>query len=298
MPVADLPVADFPATRFAFANPDLRIDGRTLVMGILNVTPDSFFDGGKYDNAEAAIARAERLVEDGADILDVGGESTRPASEALALQQELDRVIPFIEALRRRVAVPISIDTYKSAVARAACSAGATIINDIGGLRFDDGMADAVRDTGAGYVLMHNANTWKTMHEPTIYPDVTKAVIDDLSQRLAYAASKGIAKDKIVVDPGIGFAKSTADNLILHKTLGGLRILGAPIMFASSSKRFIGEALGLDKDQRLEATIASCVVAVMNGANIIRVHDVKEVKRALRLVDAIQASKAVAGNIS
>ena len=292
MPVADLPVANF-----AFANPGLGIDGRTLVVGILNVTPDSFFDGGKYDGVEAAIAQAERLVEDGADILDVGGESTRPASEALALQQELDRVIPVIEALRKRLSVSISIDTYKSAVARAACSAGATIINDIGGLRFDGGMADAVRDTGAGYVLMHNASTWKTMHEPTQYPDVTKAVIDDLSQRLAYAASRGIAKDKIVVDPGIGFAKSTADNLILHKTLGALKILGAPIMFASSSKRFIGEALGLDRDQRLEATIASCVVAVMNGANIIRVHDVKEVKRALRLVDAIKASKGIASGI-
>ncbi len=258
---------------------------RTHIMGILNVTPDSFSDGGKYFNADDALRHALLLVAEGADFIDVGGESSRPGADALSMNEELDRVIPVIERLYREVAVPISIDTYKASVADEALRAGASIVNDISALTGDPEMLSIIGRHHAPVVLMHMRGTPKTMqHDPT-YGDVTQEVKEYLRGRIETARTAGAACT--VVDPGIGFGKTAQQNLRLIRELRSFEELGQPILVGPSRKSFIGTLLGLPPEQRVEGTAAAVAVSIMNGAHIVRVHDVTEMKRVAQVTDAL-----------
>jgi len=247
---------------------------RPLVMGILNVTPDSFSDGNRYFSTERAVERALELEGEGADIIDIGGESTRPNAPHVSLEEELARVVPVIEGLAGRLTVPISVDTYKAGVARAACAAGAEIVNDVSGLRFDAGMADAVAEARAGVVLMHTRGTPDRMQDDTSYRNLIGEVKHYLRESLELARQAGIPQGRIVVDPGIGFGKSVEGNLELIRRLPELRELGCPILVGPSRKSFIGAVLG-DRDRnRTFGTAAAVAVAILHGASIVRVHDV------------------------
>jgi dihydropteroate synthase len=261
------------------------LSARTHLMGILNVTPDSFSDGGKYYHLEDAVKRGLLMVEEGADFIDVGGESTRPGSEPIPLEEELRRTIPVIEKLARATDVPISIDTTKSAVASDALAAGAVIVNDVSGLRFDPGLADVVARNQASLVLMHMGGRPKTMQEHPEYDDVVAAIMESLGEGIRLARQRGVVQ--MLVDPGIGFGKSVAHNTEILRRLGELRSLGYPILIGPSRKSFIGKILDLPVDDRLEGTAAAVAAAIMNGANIIRVHDLKQMKRVAMTVDAI-----------
>jgi len=263
---------------------------RTLVMGILNVTPDSFFDGGKFFRLESALEHARRLIREGADIIDIGGESSRPGAQPIPEEEELRRVIPVIRALRQESSVPISIDTYKASVAEAALEAGANIVNDISALRFDGRMVEVVARAGVPVVLMHMRGEPRTMQQNPVYTDVVREIKEFFAERIAFARAHGI--EKILIDPGIGFGKTVAHNLEILRRLGEFRELGCPILIGVSRKSFIGRLCGTEENplppsERLEGTIASNVIAVLNGAQIVRVHDVAAHKRALAIVDAI-----------
>ena len=256
-------------------------------MGILNVTPDSFSDGGRFLDRATAVAHATRMVDDGADILDVGGESTRPGSEAVSAEEELSRVRPVIERLvEQHPAIPVSIDTRKADVAAEALDAGATIVNDVSG-GADPRMFDVVREREAAVVLMHMQGDPKTMQEATHYDDVVGEVHEYLRQRIEAAELAGIAPDRIAVDPGIGFGKDLDQNLELMRGVGALLDLGRPVLVGPSRKRFIGAILDLPEEERVEGTIGAVVWMVGQGAHIVRVHDVREVVRAVRVADAI-----------
>lgn len=247
---------------------------RPLVMGILNVTPDSFSDGNRFFSPAAAVERALELEREGADIIDIGGESTRPNAPAVDLAQELSRVIPVIEALAGRLRVPVSVDTYKAGVARAACAAGAEIVNDVSGLRFDPAMAQAVADADAGLVVMHTRGTPDHMQADTRYADLIAEVKGYLLASLALARDAGIPASRIAIDPGLGFGKSVAGNLELIRRLSEFLPLGRPILVGPSRKSFIGKVLGNPDRDRTFGTAATVAVSVLNGASIIRVHDV------------------------
>jgi dihydropteroate synthase len=259
---------------------------RTYVMGILNVTPDSFSDGGKYFTLDSAIEHAMKMIEDGADIIDVGGESTRPGSEPVPIEEELRRVIPVIKELVKRTDVPISIDTYKSEVARQALEEGAVIVNDISGLKFDKKMADIVASYKASIVLMHIKGTPKTMQQNPHYDDVISEIYSYLYESIEIAKNAGI--EQIIVDPGIGFGKRLIDNLEIIRRLREFKSLGYPVLIGVSRKSFIGNVLNLPVEERLEGTAGAVAISVWNGANIVRVHDVKEMARVVKIVDAIK----------
>jgi dihydropteroate synthase len=260
---------------------------RTLIMGILNVTPDSFSDGGRFLDRATAVAHGTRLVEEGADILDVGGESTRPGSDPVPVDEELERVRPVIERLvELHPGVPVSIDTRKADVAAEALDAGATIVNDVSG-GSDPAMFEVVRAHGASVVLMHMRGDPKTMQEAPEYDDVVGEVHEYLRQRIETAELAGIDPQRIAVDPGIGFGKDLEHNLELMQRVDALLDLGRPVLVGPSRKRFIGTILDLPEDERVEGTIGAVVWMVTRGAHIVRVHDVKEVVRAVRVVDAI-----------
>jgi dihydropteroate synthase len=256
-------------------------------MGVLNVTPDSFYDGGKFFDSVSAIFRAERMFAEGADIIDIGGESTRPGAEPVTLDEELRRVIPVIEAVRKRLPIAISIDTYKSEVARKALDAGADMVNDISGLQFDPEMAGLVASRGVPIVLMHIQGTPRTMQLDPHYENVVEDVILALGESIKKAESHGISGNRIVVDPGIGFGKTSKDNLLILKHLGEFKRLGKPIQIGVSRKSFIGRVLDLPEGERLEGSLAAAAAAILLGADIVRTHDVKETVRAARLIDAI-----------
>ena len=263
---------------------------RTLVMGILNVTPDSFSDGGHFFSPERAVAHAEQTINEGADLIDIGGESTRPGSEFVTEEEELRRVIPVIERLAGISSVPISIDTTKSSVARAALEAGAEIVNDISGLRFDPLIADEVANAKAGLILMHSRGVPKTMQQLPPVKNIMKEVMDSLRESILSARRRSVASQSIAIDPGIGFGKTAEQNLGLIANLEQLsrEFSDFPIVIGTSRKSFIGKLLDhAHPDQRLYGTIASTVAAAMNGADIVRVHDVKAVVEALRIADAI-----------
>ncbi len=260
---------------------------RTLVVGILNVTPDSFSDGGRFLDPEVAVAHALRMVEEGADVIDVGGESTRPGSDPAPADEELARVLPVIGAIAAaRPELPISIDTRKPEVAEAALAAGARIVNDVGAGRAE-GMFEVVRAAGAGMVLMHMLGEPKTMQESPRYDDVVAEVRAFLRDRLEAAEAAGIEPEALVVDPGIGFGKTLEHNLLLLRHLEALTELGRPVMVGPSRKRFIGAILGLPEGERDEGTVGAVVWAVAHGATIVRVHDVRSTVRAVRVADAI-----------
>ncbi len=255
------------------------------IMGILNVTPDSFSDGGKFLNVDRAVEHAHRMVEEGADIIDIGGESSRPFSSPVSEEEELKRVIPVLENLDD-LKVPISIDTYKPRVAEEALKRGTSIVNDIFGLR-KEGMADVVREYDAAVVIMHMKGEPKNMQINPQYEDVIGEIIQFLRKRIDFALKKGIGEDRIIIDPGIGFGKRVEDNLRVINELESFKSLGYPILIGASRKSFIGKTLDLDVGERLEGTIASNVIALLNGASIIRVHDVRENFRALKMAHAI-----------
>ena len=268
----------------------LDLSSRTHLMGVLNVTPDSFSDGGKFFKLEEAIKQGLKLAEEGADMIDVGGESTRPGSEPVTIQEELHRVIPVIEELTKLIQVPISIDTYKSRVAKEALDSGASMVNDISGLRFDQGMKKVIAEYDVPVVLMHVQGTPKNMQENPKYENLFEDIKSYLNQSISMAEEAGIGEDKIIIDPGIGFGKTLDDNLRILKNLVEFKSLGKPVMIGVSRKSFIGKILDLPTDERLEGSLASMAIAIMNGANILRVHDVKESKRVAKLVDAILKS--------
>ena len=261
---------------------------RTAVMGVLNVTPDSFYDGGRRSEAAQAIADGIAMAASGADIIDVGGESTRPGAAEVSEAEELSRVLPVIRGLRTEIASPISIDTYKAAVAQAALDAGADIVNDVSALRLDGKMISLVAREKVPVVLMHMQGTPRTMQTDPRYDDVVRDVRDFLAAQLYEAMDGGIAADSIILDPGIGFGKTIEHNLELLRGLPVLAALGQPLLVGVSRKAFIGRILNLGPDQRLEGSLAAGVAAVLAGANILRVHDVGETSRAVRVADAIR----------
>jgi len=257
----------------------MRNRDRVLVMGILNVTPDSFHDGGRYASVEAALERALQMEADGADVLDIGGESTRPGAEPLPPEEEMDRILPVIEAIRKHSAILLSVDTTKSEVAREALAAGAGMVNDISALRFDQRMGVTIANKNAFVVLMHMKGIPASMQQDPTYEDVVEEVHRFLDERIRAAAGAGIAPDRILIDPGIGFGKRLHHNLTLLRGLRRLVDLGVPVVVGTSRKSFLGRILDLPSDERLEGTIAANAIAIANGANIIRVHDVKEGRR-------------------
>ncbi len=266
----------------------LLLGKRTLLMGVLNVTPDSFSDGGLFFNKENAISHGLRMVEDGADIIDIGGESTRPGSKPLELEEELSRVIPVIESLTQRIDVPISIDTYKSEVAKRAIDAGAEIINDISGLHFDQTLAQVAAKQDTPLVLMHIRGIPETMQKNIHYDSLFSEMLQYLKVSIQTAESAGLDPEQIIVDPGIGFGKTVEDNLLIIKNLHEFRILGKPILLGTSRKTFIGKILKADPGARLEGTISSIAIGVLNGAHIIRAHDVLQAKKGIAVVDAVR----------
>ena len=259
---------------------------RTYIMGILNVTPDSFYDGGKYFEIEKAIERAKEMEKEGADIIDIGGESTRPFSKRIDEKEEMKRVIPVIEAIKSEIKVPISIDTYKPRVAEAAIEAGAAMINDIMALR--NGMEKVAAEHDVPVVLMHMKGKPETMQISPYYEDVAYEIIKFLKERIEFAIKNGIDENKIIIDPGIGFGKRQEDNLYIISHLIEFKSLGMPVLIGASRKSFIGNILNLPPEERLEGSIAANVIAIMNGADIIRCHDVKENKRATMIADAMK----------
>ncbi len=270
---------------------------RTAVMGILNVTPDSFSDGGRYPDVVSAVARGVEMVRQGADIVDVGGESTRPGAAAVSAVEELERVIPVVRELRRRIAAPISIDTTKEEVARGALDAGADLVNDISALRFDPAMVRLVARENVPVVLMHMQGRPRTMQLAPRYRDVVGEVTAFLRERVAFAVDNGVAAERIVVDPGIGFGKGLDHNLALLRHLGALGELGRPVLVGLSRKSFLGRLLepGATADAgtpgRLEGSLAGTAAAVLAGAHMVRVHDVLETCRAVRVADAIRGAR-------
>jgi dihydropteroate synthase len=253
---------------------------RVLVMGILNVTPDSFYGGSRTFLSAGAAERALRMVDEGADVIDIGGESTRPGSRPVPPEVEMERVLPAIEAIRRRSEIPISIDTRKATVAREALARGASVVNDVSALRFDPELAAVVAEGGASVILMHMQGEPETMQVAPSYAEVVSEVVAFLTARVEAAIAAGIPRARILVDPGIGFGKRLEDNLALLRGLPRLRSLGCPIVVGLSRKRFLGDLQGgLAVEERLEGTIAANAVAVVNGADVLRVHDVKEGRR-------------------
>ena len=263
---------------------------RTHIMGILNVTPDSFSDGGHYLDTEKAVEHALKLADDGADIIDVGGESTRPYSQRVPLEEELKRVIPVIKGIRRYSDIPISIDTYKAEVAKKAIDVGASIVNDVTALRGDPVMAEVVKDTQVPLVLMHMKGDPSNMQDNPTYDNLMEEISLFLKERAQYAISMGISEEKIIIDPGIGFGKTFEHNLEIINRLGLLQELGYPILIGTSRKRFIGEILNKEPLERDIGTMATVTAAILNGANIVRVHNVKMAKDVVKVADALKKS--------
>jgi len=266
---------------------DYTLGPRTWISGIINVTPDSFSDGALYFDKDKAVERGLELVSEGSDIVDIGGESTKPGSEPVSVEEELSRAIPVVSALRKKTEALISIDTTKSEVAEAALDAGADIINDISSLRFDLRMGPLAARRDVPVILMHMKGTPKTMQLNPSYENVMVEVKAFLEEMLETAEAYGIKKEKLIIDPGIGFGKRFEDNLTLIKNLGYLKDLDQPILVGISRKSFIGKILNVPPHRRLEGTIASAILSIVNGAHILRVHDVASVKKAILVAEAI-----------
>jgi len=271
------------------------IGERTLIMGILNVTPDSFSDGGQFRTVDEAVARAEQMIAEGADIIDVGGESTRPGGEPVSIDEEINRVVPVIEAVVKRTGTPVSVDTTKSEVARTALDAGAAIVNDISALRFDFYIADAVARAGAGLVLMHSRGTPATMHRLPPVADIMEEVTGSLRASVHMAERRGVKRESIVIDPGIGFGKTQEQNLELIAKLDQLAVAfpDYPLLIGTSRKSFIGRILGdAPPEERLHGTMATITASILRGAHIVRVHDVKAAAETIRVTQLINKAAA------
>ena len=276
-------------------NRSFELGKKTIIMGILNVTPDSFFDGGEFFSVENAVDHALQMEKDGADIIDIGGESTRPSSNHVSLDEELKRVVPVVEELVNKINIPISVDTYKSEIAKKTLDIGADMINDITALQGDKNLVNIIVEYDVPVCLMHMKGTPEDMQRNPQYADVVKEIHDFLKERTKYAMSQRIKRENIIVDPGIGFGKRTGrgieDNCEILNRLSELKDLGFPIMVGASRKTFIGNICSKDKpltiSDRLEGSLAAACISVVNGADIVRVHDVKETRRCLNLVDNV-----------
>lgn len=269
----------------------LDLGSRTHIMGILNVTPDSFSDGGRYVDAEKALQHAREMVAAGADIIDIGGESTRPGATPLTEEEELRRIIPLIERLSAELTVPISVDTYKSSVAKKALKAGAGLVNDISGLRFSPDMAKVAADSGAAVVIMHSKGTPRDMQRNPVYDDVVGEIMAWLEEGIELAVKAGVDREKILIDPGIGFGKTLEHNLSLLNRLDEFKGLGRPILLGTSRKKFIGTILDIPvPEQRVDGTAATVALGIERGARVVRVHDVARMTQVARMTDAILKS--------
>ncbi len=282
------PAIQSPPFIYKFRSRTYDLNARTYIMGILNVTPDSFSDGGEYLDSDQAVRRGEILAGEGADIIDIGGESSRPGSDPVSLEEELRRVLPVIKGLAKKISIPLSIDTYKSDVAKAALEAGAEIVNDISGMTSDPRMSDVAATYDACVVLMHMKGIPKTMQKEPSYVDVVNEVSAFLGDRADQAQRHGIRK--IILDPGIGFGKTMEHNLELLRRLRELTRHGYPILVGPSRKAFIGKLLDAPVDERLEGTAAAVTVSILRGANIVRVHDVRQMKRVAIIADALKSN--------
>lgn len=265
---------------FQIGNRQFAIGRHTYVMGILNVTPDSFSDGGKWNHTDKVLKRVEQMLAEGMDVVDIGGESTRPGYTPITVEEEIERVVPVIEAIRKNFDVPVSLDTYKAKVARAGIAAGADMVNDIWGLKYDTDMAKVIAESGVACCLMHNRRDME-------YQDFLQDVRADLAESVQLAKEAGIAEDRILLDPGVGFAKSYDNNLEILKSLEKLQDLGYPLLLGTSRKSVIGLALDLPVEERLEGTLVTTVFGVQKGCAFVRVHDIKENVRAIRMAEAI-----------
>jgi len=266
----------------------LDLDQGTHIMGVLNVTPDSFSDGGLYFQEDRAIEHGLAMARDGADMIDVGGESTRPYSQKISLDEEMARVIPVIQTLRKETNIPISIDTFKAKIAREALKAGASIINDVSALRFDPDMISVAADAGVPLILMHMKGTPSDMQDNPVYEHLIPEIVVFLKNAMDRAVEGGVRKEMIIVDPGIGFGKTVDHNLQIIKALSQLRSLERPILLGTSRKAFLGHILGKEAHERDIGTMATLVAGVMNGANIVRVHNVKLAVESIKVIDAIK----------
>ena len=265
-----------------------RFEDRPLIMGILNVTPDSFYDGGKFYPQDVAVEHALRLIDEGADIIDVGGESTRPYSDVTPAEEELRRIIPVLKAIRARSSVFLSIDTYKAAVADEALDAGADMINDVSGLTFDPALGDVAARSGVPVVIMHTKGKPKEMQVSPHYDDPIQEIKESLADRVQFAKQCGIDDQNIILDPGIGFGKRVEDNLLIIKELHRFKELGYPVLIGTSMKGFLGKLAGSpDPEERTEGTLASIALSLWNGADIVRVHDVKKARKVAAFVRAV-----------
>ncbi len=266
----------------------LDFSNKTLIMGIINVTPDSFSDGGQFNSVEKAVEYAERLVQEGADLLDIGGESTRPGHKPVSAEEELERVIPVIEAITKRVSVPLSVDTYKAEVAKQAIEAGASIINDIWGAKKEPEIAVVAKQYNVPIILMHN-------REELPYNDFLKDAFGDLRESIAIAKEAGVPDEHIILDPGIGFAKTFEENVMMMQHLDELVAMGYPVLLATSRKRMIGHILDLPVTERMEGTGATVCYGIQKGCQLVRVHDVKEIKRMVDVMDVLCGKRIMNG---
>ena len=271
--------------KMKIGNREFDLINQTYIMGILNVTPDSFSDGGKFTQLDNALFQAEKMIVEGADIIDIGGESTRPGFATVSMEEEIERTVPVIEAIQKRFDTVISIDTYKAATARAAIQAGASLVNDVWGFKRDEQMAGVVAEHNVACCLMHNRTN-------TEYTNFMQDMKSDLDESIHLALNAGVSKDQIIVDPGVGFAKSVEQNLEAIAKVGELLEFGYPVLLATSRKSVIGKTLDLEVDQRLEGTLTTTVMGVISGCSFVRVHDVKENKRAIQMARAILDQKS------
>ena len=265
-------------------NQEFLEEGHTYVMGILNVTPDSFSDGGRYNHLDAALKHTEQMIKDGAAIIDVGGESTRPGHEKITDQEEIDRILPVIEKIKQEFSVPVSLDTYKAAVAKEGIQAGADLLNDIWGLQYDPAMGKIVADSGVAYCLMHNRDKITEEMDADLF-------IGQMKEDAKRALDAGIKKERIILDPGVGFAKTQEQNLMTIANLDRLKALGYPVLLGTSRKSVIGYVLDVPTDKRLVGTLATSAVAVQTGCMFVRVHDVKENVELIQMLERIRESK-------
>lgn len=265
-------------------NQEFLEEGHTYVMGILNVTPDSFSDGGRYNHLDAALKHTEQMIKDGAAIIDVGGESTRPGHEKITDQEEIDRILPVIEKIRQEFSVPVSLDTYKAAVAKEGIQAGADLLNDIWGLQYDTAMGKIVADSGVAYCLMHNRDKITEEMDADLF-------IGQMKEDAKRALDAGIKKERIILDPGVGFAKTQEQNLMTIANLDRLKALGYPVLLGTSRKSVIGYVLDVPTDKRLVGTLATSAVAVQTGCMFVRVHDVKENVELIQMLERIRESR-------
>lgn len=266
---------------------ELPLHERTHIMGVLNLTSDSFYDGGRYFEVELALKQAERMIEEGADIIDIGGESTRPGSEGVSEEEELRRVIPVVREIYKRFDIVMSVDTTKPGVAREALEEGVSVINDISGLKFGDEIAELASKYGAALVLMHTTSRPRDMQKKTEYVSLIDDIIESLEISVSKALKRGVDENSILVDPGIGFGKTAEQNLIILKHLKRFGELGKPVLIGTSNKSFIGDTLGAPVNDRTEGTAATVAIAILNGASVIRVHDIAYMKRVSRMADAV-----------